>query len=166
MTTEEFNERITVLRDKIFRFAARLTGDEEQAADVVQDVMERMWRRRGTLGSDENVEAYAMQAAHNRSYDYLRRGRMVGEKHRQMAQRSETVAETHPLEREEVRRAVAAAIAALPEKQRAAIHLRDIEGYEFDEISAIMNCDVATVRVYLSRARKAVGERLKIYRQG
>ncbi len=166
MTTEEFNDRIVALRDKVFRFAARLTGNDEQAADVVQDVMERMWRRRGTLGTGENVEAYAMQAARNRSYDYLRRDQMVGEKHRQIAQRTDFTEETHPMEREEIRRAVEAAIAALPEKQRAAIHLRDIEEYEFEEISAIMNCDVATVRVYLSRARKTVGERLKIYRQG
>ena len=48
----------------------------------------------------------------------------------------------------------------LPDKQRIIIHLRDVEGYEFEEIARIIESDEASVRVNLSRARKSVTEQL------
>ena len=51
-------------------------------------------------------------------------------------------------------------IALLPEKQRAIIQLRDIEGYNYNEIAEIMEMDEASVRVTLSRARKSIKEKL------
>ena len=48
----------------------------------------------------------------------------------------------------------------LPDKQRIIIHLRDVEGYEFEEIARIIESDEASVRVNLSRARKRVKEQL------
>ena len=51
-------------------------------------------------------------------------------------------------------------IAGLPEKQRVAIHMRDVEGYEIEEIAALLECDEASVRMNLSRARKSVREQL------
>ena len=51
-------------------------------------------------------------------------------------------------------------IDTLPEQQRMIIHLRDVEGYEYEEISEVMNISVNTIRVNLSRARKKVKETL------
>ena len=51
-------------------------------------------------------------------------------------------------------------ISQLPEKQRLAIHMRDIEGYEMDEIASLLESDEASVRVNISRARKSVREQL------
>lgn len=48
----------------------------------------------------------------------------------------------------------------LPDKQRIIIHLRDVEGYEFEEIARIIESDETSVRVNLSRARKRVKEQL------
>jgi RNA polymerase sigma-70 factor (ECF subfamily) len=48
----------------------------------------------------------------------------------------------------------------LPDKQRIIIHLRDVEGYEFEEIANILESDEASVRVNLSRARKRIKEQL------
>jgi DNA-directed RNA polymerase specialized sigma24 family protein len=44
-------------------------------------------------------------------------------------------------------------ISMLPDKQRIIIHLRDVEGYEFEEIARIIESDETSVRVNLSRAR-------------
>ena len=49
-------------------------------------------------------------------------------------------------------------IESLPEQQRSIIHLRDIDGLEFKEISEILNMDLNLIRVNLSRARKKVRE--------
>ena len=51
-------------------------------------------------------------------------------------------------------------IAGLPEKQRQIIHLRDVEGYSYNEICDIMEIDMNQVKVNLFRARNAVREKL------
>ena len=51
-------------------------------------------------------------------------------------------------------------IAALPEKQRQVIHLRDVEGYSYNEICEILEIDLNQVKVNLFRARNAVREKL------
>lgn len=51
-------------------------------------------------------------------------------------------------------------ISQLPDKQRLAIHMRDIEGYEIDEIANLLECDETSVRMNISRARKSVREQL------
>jgi RNA polymerase sigma-70 factor (ECF subfamily) len=51
-------------------------------------------------------------------------------------------------------------IASLPEKQRQVIHLRDIEGYSYNEICEILELDMNQVKVNLFRARNAVREKL------
>lgn len=50
-------------------------------------------------------------------------------------------------------------IAALPEKQRQVIHLRDVEGYSYNEICEILELDMNQVKVNLFRARNAVREK-------
>ena len=49
---------------------------------------------------------------------------------------------------------------SLPEQQRMIIQLRDVEGYEFEEIADILNVNINTIRVSLSRARKKIKESL------
>ena len=51
-------------------------------------------------------------------------------------------------------------IAELPDTQRLAIHMRDVEGYEIEEIADLLESDEASVRVNLSRARKSIREQL------
>jgi RNA polymerase sigma-70 factor (ECF subfamily) len=51
-------------------------------------------------------------------------------------------------------------IASLPEKQRQVIHLRDVEGYSYNEICEILELDMNQVKVNLFRARNAVREKL------
>src|SRR4030095_2490146 len=51
-------------------------------------------------------------------------------------------------------------IESLPEKQRQVIHLRDIEGYSYNEICEILELDMNQVKVNLFRARNAVREKL------
>jgi RNA polymerase sigma-70 factor (ECF subfamily) len=55
----------------------------------------------------------------------------------------------------------------LPEKQKLVIHLRDVEGYSFEEMSEVLEMDEVALRVNLSRARKKVKEEiLKIVNYG
>jgi RNA polymerase sigma factor (sigma-70 family) len=51
-------------------------------------------------------------------------------------------------------------INSLPNQQKMIIHLRDVEGYEYEEIATIMDLNLNAVRVSLSRARKRVRDAL------
>ena len=61
----------------------------------------------------------------------------------------------------EIADTVNAAMDALPEDQRAAIQLREIEGMSYEDIAKAMDCPVGTVRSRIYRAREAIAERLK-----
>jgi RNA polymerase sigma-70 factor (ECF subfamily) len=63
----------------------------------------------------------------------------------------------------EVQAQVEAALAALPERQRVVITLRDVEGYSSDEVCSILDISAANQRVLLHRARAFVRGRLEEY---
>jgi len=154
MSREIYDNEVLPMRDRIYRFARSILGDASQAEDTVQDVMERLWRRRNELGRYENIQAMVMTATRNAAIDAIRRRRETETLERLKAEESRT----H--EMSDMHQIVGKLIEKLPEAIRAVIHLRDIEGYEIEEIADIVKRDAATVRVYLSRARKTVKEEL------
>jgi RNA polymerase sigma-70 factor (ECF subfamily) len=63
----------------------------------------------------------------------------------------------------EVRQVVAEALATLPDRHRAVVTLRDVEGYESDEVCHLLNISPGNQRVILHRARAAVRAKLEAY---
>jgi RNA polymerase sigma-70 factor (ECF subfamily) len=51
-------------------------------------------------------------------------------------------------------------ISNLPEQQKSIIHMRDVDGYSYEEISEVMDMEINAIRVTLSRARRSVRESL------
>ena len=154
---EKYKELITSIRDTLYRLALSITSDGATAEDVVQDVCERVWRARDTVLQSEHPKAYICRMAHNLAIDRVRqRGRERG-----IA--LEGVAIEDGNSESNIRDMVALTrkiISQLPDKQQLIIHLRDVEGYEFEEIAQIAECDETSVRMNLSRARKRVREEL------
>jgi len=62
---------------------------------------------------------------------------------------------------EELARVLEDALQALPEELRAALTLREFEGLSYDDIAAVLECPVGTVRSRIFRAREAVDERVR-----
>ena len=62
---------------------------------------------------------------------------------------------------DELRQAVEAAIASLPDELRVAITLRELDGLSYDEIAQVMECPVGTVRSRIFRAREALDKVIK-----
>ena len=58
MTGEEFKRRFLPLSRKLYGVALSLSGDMQEAEDIVQDVYMKLWTRRDRLPSDVNDEAY------------------------------------------------------------------------------------------------------------
>jgi RNA polymerase sigma-70 factor (ECF subfamily) len=62
---------------------------------------------------------------------------------------------------EELAQVVTEAMDALPEELRAALTLREFEGLSYDDIAAVLECPVGTVRSRIFRAREAIDDRVR-----
>ncbi len=160
MDVRDFDRRILSMKDRLYRLARGMLTDSAEADDAVQDVLERMWRRRDEL--EGNVEAFAYTSVRNLCIDRLRRRRLL-----RGANVEPEHEISHGIEVRDMHAAVRRVIAMLPEKQQLVIQLRDVEGCEFEEIASVVGMDESGVRSTLSRARKTVRERmLKIMNHG
>lgn len=158
MTSKEFHSQILPLGDKMYRLARAIAG-ASSAEDVVQDVMERLWRGREAL-QPNNCEAFVMRSVRNRSLDVVGGERLRNDKKESVAYELYTT-NTLPEENFDLRALADRIIATLPEQQQTILHLRDVEGYDFDTIAEVVGMKADTVRVNLSRARREVKEQLQ-----
>lgn len=163
MTLEKFQIIVLPLREKLLGYSRKWPEAGADAEDIVQEVLLRLWERRDSLDGYRNLEALAVQMVKNRCID---RWRMQ----KKLDVPCLTGAEAAPdnpellLERKDAADRVKALIERLPPLQQAIIRMKDVEGYELDEIAAITGTQAEAVRMNLSRARKKVRE--GIYKNG
>ena len=137
--------------DFMFRLACSILGRSDEAEDMMQDVAERILRREDSLDKVGTIDAFITRSVRNACIDRIRRRRETTPKIPDMPD------EKSP-DRWSDRQLVHRAMARLPERQRLAIHLKDIEGYSGKEIADILETDEANVRTILSRGRRALRE--------
>jgi RNA polymerase sigma factor (sigma-70 family) len=162
MDIESFQTRVLPVKNKLYRFAFRLLGSEEEAEDVVQEVFVRVWKGRENMEAIQNWEAWCMRITKNLSLDRIRTWKR---RNTQPIEASFDVQEESltPYESTEINESmqrVGSLIEALPEKQRNIIHLRDVEGYSYQEICDILELDMKQVKVNLFSARNSVREKI------
>ena len=162
MNLEAFQNRVLPAKNKLYRFALRFLNNEEEAKDVVQEVFIRVWNGREQMKQVENWEAWCMRITRNLSLDRIR---MITRKQTQPIEETfnlhhQSLTPHESTEMGESMVKIAQMIAELPEKQRQVIHLRDVEGYSYQEISEILELDMNQVKVNLFRARNSVREKM------
>ncbi len=162
MNLESFQTRVLPVKNKLFRFALRFLGNEDEAKDIVQEVFVRVWNGRDQMNEVQNWEAWCMRITKNLSLDRIR---AITRKQTQPIEegygvRQDALTPLESTEMQESMKRISELIAALPEKQRQVIHLRDVEGYSYNEICEIMELDMNQVKVNLFRARTAVREKM------
>ncbi len=162
MNLEAFEKEILPAKNKLFRFALRLLNDLEEAEDVVQEVMIKVWNGRENMHQINNWEAWCMRLTKNLSLDRIRaRQRKATDPiSEDLEVRQDGLTPHENTEQIESMQQVNKLIAALPEKQRQVMHLRDVEGYSYKEICDIMELDMSQVKISLFRARNVVREQL------
>lgn len=144
-------------RTKYIRFAESILYSTQDAEDVVQDCYIRLLERQHN-GNILNPEAYMMQAVRNASLDLLRKNRPeeLDEQYWENKVRSPDV--WQQLEQKQQAAHLKQLMQQLSEQQRTAFYLRDVEGYELQEIQELMSISNEAVRAHLSRARKQLRE--------
>lgn len=135
-------------------------GDGAEAEDITQDICERVWRARDAILESRYPRAYVCRMTHNMAIDRLRAKRRLVELGDEGFRRIGSCDGEYIVELGDVAELSRRAIASLPDKQQMAIYMRDVEGYDLGEIAEAMECDESSVRMNLSRARKAVRDKL------
>jgi RNA polymerase sigma-70 factor (ECF subfamily) len=160
MTYKEFNAVVLPLKDKMYRCALYMLGDRMDAEDVVQDVYEKLWTKKNTLPLLENLEAYVFRSVKNLCCDRLSSQKLHREKLEDIRINTNESVYDNRAEERNLKSILDKEIAALPEKQKMVVFLRDVEGYEMEEIAKLLDMEEPNVRVVLSRARKLLREKM------
>jgi RNA polymerase sigma-70 factor, ECF subfamily len=160
MDIEEFKREVLPVKNKLYRFALRMLNSTVEAEDIVQDVFLKLWSAKDKLDEYRSIEAFAVVMTRNLCLDRLKSPkRKTNEIIEPDIKFSDNTADKK-LEMKESVTYIKKIIDQLPLLQRTIIHLRDIEGYEFEEITQVTKLSLNAVRVNLSRARKTVREEL------
>ncbi len=152
-------------RDRLWAVAVRTMGNPEDAADGLQDGMVAAYRRAATFRGDAAVTTWLHRVVVNACLDRIRAAKVRRTEPlpddlddlsprgslRTAAPETSDPAETAVLA--DRRSQVLAALQTLPEEQRAAVVLVDMEGYPVAEVAEILDCAVGTVKSRCSRAR-------------
>jgi len=157
-----YNTLVLHYQDSVYNVAYRIMGEPGAAADATQEAFISAYKALGRFRGG-SFKAWLMRIVTNACYDELRR-----RKRRPQSSLDEIVEfhESSPLlvskdspgpeERQvqaELMQAIMDCLGTLPEKQRTAAVLCDVEGYDYEEISTIMSTSLGTVKSRLSRAR-------------
>lgn len=156
MELKEF--KITVLPPpcQLMSYARKLTDEPEDAEDAVQEVLLKLWNKRLELEQYRSIEAFAMTLTHNICIDMWRCKRNDTLSLDIVQAASPTGTPERLLEIKDEIHLMHEIIDSLPNLQRTIMRMKDIEGYETDEIAEITGCGPEAIRSNLSRARKKV----------
>ncbi|HTI42657.1 MAG TPA: sigma-70 family RNA polymerase sigma factor [Vicinamibacterales bacterium] len=165
---------------RIYQLALRQMKNREDAEEVTQDVLMKVYRKIGAFRGDSALSSWIYRITFNTAMSKLRSARLT-----RAAQQSETVREREndgqrtlrepadwssmpdeELLRAQLRRAVVVAIAELPEIYRVPVVLRDIEGLSTEEASTRLKVKDQTLKSRLHRGRLMLRERLQAFTTG
>lgn len=155
-----FGDLIDRHSDRLWAVALRIVRDRDEAADVVQEATIKAFRAAPGFRGHAEVSTWLHRIVVNTALDSLRR-----------SARDDVVAaepEDPPDPRDrmaarDVELDVAAALAALPDDQRAAVVLVDLEGFSVDDAAAILDCPPGTVKSRCFRGRRRLAGLLADY---
>ena len=149
---------ILPLKNAMYRLALRITLSSQEAEDVVQDVIIKLWNMRDRLDDVDNLGAFAMRMTRNLALD-RQRMRANHTESLDVAMERPQAEDTRSDAQEQVE-TIRTMMQLLPEKQRSAMQLRDFEGYSYKEIAEMLAMTEDQVKVNIFRARQFIKTKL------
>src|SRR5947208_11133103 len=173
---DAFAELVSRYRNQITSYIYRMTNDYDGAVDLAQETFVRVYRAVERYQTTYAFSTYIYRIATNLAISELRkrkRRRLVsltgffeskdGSEPREFQPSDGQPLQDVALVDAERRAAVQRAIVTLPEKYRAPLILRDVEGKTYDEISNILGTSEVTVKSRISRARGFLRDKMRAY---
>lgn len=172
---EAFAEIVSRYRNPLTNYLYRFLNDYEEAVDLAQETFVRVYFAVERYHTDYAFSTYIYRIATNLAISEIRKrkrrtllsltGLFQGEDENQTEFQppdNQPLADANLVE-DEQNRMIARAIAALPDKYRAPIILREIENKSYEEIAQILELGLGTTKSRISRARNLLKDKLKHY---
>ncbi|MBE5791725.1 MAG: sigma-70 family RNA polymerase sigma factor [Clostridiales bacterium] len=149
---------------KMYAVALRMCKNREDAQDCLQDAMLRIYKALPSFKGQSSFSTWAYRITMNTCLDDLRRKKVrQAQSLDQMLEIGwspvdENNSTERHIENSELKRNLSKAIQTLPEEMRAAVVLRDVQGFSYEEIASILSTNVGTVKSRISRGREKLRE--------
>jgi RNA polymerase sigma-70 factor, ECF subfamily len=169
-----FEKEMMPYMDQLFNYATYLSGDREQASDLLQDTYMKAYRFFDKFETGTNAKAWLYRIMKNTYINEYRRTHRLPEiveydeqisPYQMSAQGREDNDLRNMLDTQMFDDDIAGALAGLPEKFKSVIVLRDLEELPYEEIAEVLEIPIGTVRSRLHRARALLFDTLKNYAQ-
>ena len=147
---DEFQRFFAELFPAAYRVAWRLVGNVTTAEDIAAEALARVFMRWRRVRELRRREAWVLRVTTNLAIDHLRRKTPLIEPPLPLDEADATA----------TRLALAAALRALPQRQREVVVLRHLHGYTQDEVAEALGVSSETVKTHLRRGVEALRERL------
>ncbi len=164
--SDAFEALIRAHESRMYAVTLRMCGSREDAQDCLQEAMVRIYRALDSFRGQSSFGTWVYRITMNTCLDELRRRKV------RQSTSLDAMLETgwSPTDdtntpeknslRSEQRRSIEKAIGTLPEDMKAAVVLRDIQGFSYEEIAKILSANVGTIKSRISRGREKLREAL------
>jgi RNA polymerase sigma-70 factor (ECF subfamily) len=167
--TEAFGVLVQRYQDRLYPTMLRLTGSADDALDLLQDAFLRAFEKLDRFQGESSFYTWVYRIAVNLALSGRRRRRVTarlgigGGRGEPLDPRDDSSSSdpTLPLEQAERDDLIQSALNSLADDHRAVVVMKEFDGLRYEEIAAILNVPVGTVRSRLHRARLDLRERLK-----
>jgi RNA polymerase sigma-70 factor (ECF subfamily) len=173
---DAFDEFVEHFRSKIFRYSFLMCGQREDAEEVAQETLLRVFESFSELREPERVRSWVFRIARNACLMKRRKSIFAPARELSLDQEVAEAADRRPLQigdssqlpddellRTEMRDVLHAAVAELPETYRAVVLLRDLEELSTEETAQVLGLTLDVVKTRLHRGRIALREKLNSY---
>jgi RNA polymerase sigma-70 factor (ECF subfamily) len=166
MDNEAFERVAREEKNRIYSYATRMLRRPVEAQDVVQEALVRLWQHRDGI-KDETARFWLSRTVHNLCIDRIRRKKSSPEVEAELKENLSPDSGAGPgrlAESSELGRLIEDALGKLPERDRAVLLLREVQGMPYGEIAEILGVPLGTLKARLHRAREQL--RGKLLRAG
>jgi len=153
-----FEALVQRYQPRLLAFCRHMLGSQEDAEDVLQEVFTAAFN--AVLADDRAINArpWLYRIARNRSLNHLRRPQPAGQDSMDVFERDGGTTTADTVHKREEFRQIVADVHELPETQRTALLLREIDALSYDQIAEAMDTTVPSVKSLLVRARVSLAE--------